>query len=295
MKGIIDTDVIKLVALGCEFFASFILSLLLVIQGDERSEAISAVVLSVAVPGVAYIIGAILCFVYVIYNKGNWLRALLTMIGGLLYFIGDNLPPVMEAYGSQLTCGVVCLQRIQAAGFGMLAIALITYLPSIVNRAFTYDSDNETESEVPVSVLVFTLMASLTELDLAYTAIERMSSACSDNSTVISAWVYWSVYVVAFLLLLILAVNLHIKCKQCFDSCCSNIHAILIFVCLATYLLADNMLPLSCTGSAVNNLNLQSQVRVGLWAPALAIAFYALFFTTGWKLCCKRWRSPYPV
>jgi len=48
MKGLIDVDLIKFVALGCEFFASFMLSLLLVIQGDERSEAISAIVLSVA-------------------------------------------------------------------------------------------------------------------------------------------------------------------------------------------------------------------------------------------------------
>lgn len=294
MKGLIDVDLIKFVALGCEFFASFMLSLLLVIQGDERSEAISAIVLSVALPGVAYIVGAILCFIYIIYNKGNWLRTLLIAIGGLLYFVGDNLPPVMEEYGAQLSCGVECLRHIQAAGFALLAIALITYLPSVIDRAFTHDSDNKTDSEAPVSVTVFTLLASLTELDLAYTAIERMSSGCPHNSAVISAWVYWSVYVVAFLLLLILAVNLHIKCKRCFDSCCSNIHAILIFVCLAAYLLADNMLPLSCTGSARVNLILRSEVRIGLWAPALAIAFYALFFTIGWKLCCKKW-GPYPV
>ena len=85
-----------MVALACELFASFVLSLLLVIQGDKQVEAVFAVVLSVAVPGVLYIMGALLCFFYIIYKQGNWLRSLWIMLGGLLYFIGDNLPPVMD-------------------------------------------------------------------------------------------------------------------------------------------------------------------------------------------------------
>jgi len=203
MKGLIQGDLIKLVALACELFASFVLSLLLVIQGDKQVEAVFAVVLSVAVPGVLYIIGALLCFFYIIYKQGNWLRSLWIMLGGLLYFIGDNLPPVMDVYGDQLDCDEVCVQRTQAAGLGMLAIAAITYFPTVVHRTFTHDLNEPPDNsfrKTPVSVTVFSLMATLTELDLVYTAIERASSdgTCPSESTVVSAWVYWAVYAFAF-------------------------------------------------------------------------------------------------
>ena len=300
MKGLIQGDLIKLVALACELFASFVLSLLLVIQGDKQVEAVFAVVLSVAVPGVLYIMGALLCFFYIIYKQGNWLRSLWIMLGGLLYFIGDNLPPVMDVYGDQLDCDEVCVQRTQAAGLGMLAIAAITYFPTVVHRTFTHDLNEPPDNsfrKTPVSVTVFSLMATLTELDLVYTAIERASSdgTCPSESTVVSAWVYWAVYAFAFLFLVVLAVNIRIKCKKLFDGLCANIHSILVFVCLATYLLADNTLPLACTGSAAGSERINDEVRVALWIPAVAIGCYGLVFTILWKLCCKKWRPPYPV
>lgn len=244
--------------------------------------------------------GALLCFFYIIYKQGNWLRSLWIMLGGLLYFIGDNLPPVMDVYGDQLDCDEVCVQRTQAAGLGMLAIAAITYFPTVVHRTFTHDLNEPPDNsfrKTPVSVTVFSLMATLTELDLVYTAIERASSdgTCPSESTVVSAWVYWAVYAFAFLFLVVLAVNIRIKCKKLFDSFCANIHSILVFVCLATYLLADNTLPLACTGSAAGSERINDEVRVALWIPAVLIGCYGLVFTVLWKLCCKKWRPPYPV
>ena len=242
----LKVDLIKMVALGCEFFQA----LIFVIQGDERAEAISALVLSVALPTVVYIIGAIISFTYIVRNdRQYWVQALSVMIGGLLYLVGDNLPPVMEEYGGQLNCteGSVCFQRVQAATFGLLVISAIGYFPPFIHRVFTHKSEDESHSKTPVSVQIFALMASLTEVDLVYTAIQRVSSTCPDNSTVISTWVYWALYTVAFLLLLLLSVNVQIKCKECFDTTCSCIHPILIFICLALYLLVDNTLPLACS------------------------------------------------
>ena len=121
MKKFDNIDLIKIVALGCDFFASFILSLLLAIQGDERAEAISAVVLSVVVADVAYVIGAIICFIFIVKNDSqSWPQALSVTIGGLVYLVGDNLPSVMEGYGNQLNCcdESSCLRQIQAARFG---------------------------------------------------------------------------------------------------------------------------------------------------------------------------------
>ena len=295
----LKVDLIKLVALGCDFFASFVLALMFAIQGDERAEAISALVLSVALPTVIYIVGAIISFIYIVHNdRQYWVQALPVMIGGLLYLVGDNLPPVMEEYGGQLNCteGSMCFQRVQAATFGLLVISAIGYFPPFIHRAFTYKSEDKSHSKTtPVSVKIFALMASLTELDLVYTAIQRVSSTCPDNSTVISTWVYWALYTVAFLVLLLLSVNMQIKCKECFDTTCSCIHSILIFICLALYLLADNMLPLACTDSVLTNTNTLRIIQASLWAPTLTIALYALFFTIGWKWCCQKWRSSYPV
>ena len=309
----LKVDLIKMVALGCEFFASFLQALIFAIQGDERAEAISALVLSVALPTVAYIVGALISFIYI--ERQYWVQALPVMVGGLLYLVGDNLPPVMEEYGDQLNCteGSVCFERVQAATFGLLVISAIGYFPSFIHRAFTHKPEDESNSKTPVSVThksedeshskppfsvkIFALMASLTELDLVYTAIQRVSSTCPDNSTVISTWVYWALYTVAFLVLLLLSVNTQIKPKECFDTTCSCIHSILIFICLALYLLADNTLPLACTDSVSTNTDTLRIIQASLWAPTLTIALYALIFTIGWKWCCQKCqcRSSYPV
>ena len=58
----------QIVELGCDFFAPFILSLLLNIPGDEWDKAIAALVLSVVVPTVAYIVSAITCFIFIVDN-----------------------------------------------------------------------------------------------------------------------------------------------------------------------------------------------------------------------------------
>ena len=79
------------------------------------------------------------------------------------------------------------------------------------------------------------------------------------------------------------------------DCIGSNIHSVLMFIGLASYLLADNRLPLACTGAAksiytdtvLNTLNSTlcntihynntlHIIQVSLWAPAVIIAFYAL-------------------
>lgn len=346
MKKFDNVDLIKIVTLGCDFFASFMLSLLLAIQGDERAEAISALVLSVALPTVAYIIGAIICFIYIlkIEKEKNWqylLQLISIAIGGLLYLTGDNLPPVMEGYGNQLNCceGCTCLRQIQAAGFGLLVIATVTNFPTFIDKLLFHSAGDECDSDtILMHVRVFFLMASFHELDTLYTALQRVTSTCPDDSTVISIWISWVVYTVAFLLVLIFSVNLHFKCKKdntvqhkdntgqhrdnigqqkcfkCKNSICdcigSNIHSILLFICLASYLLADNRLPLACTGAAkssytdrvsnslnstlCNNMHYNDTmntlhiIQVSLWAPVVTIALYALFFTIGWCLCCQR-------
>ena len=310
MKKFDNVDLIKIVALGCDFFASFILSLLLAIQGDERAQAISAIVLSVVVPTVAYIIGAIICFIFIVRSdRQYWPQALLVTIGGLVYLVGDNLPSVMEGYGNQLNCcdGSSCFQQIQAAGFGLLVIATVTNFPTFIDKLLFHSKGDQCNSDtIPIHVRVFFLMASFHELDTLYSALQRVTSTCPDGSTVIGIWISWVVFTVTFLLVLLLSVNLYFRCNNSICDCIgSNIHSVLMFIGLASYLLADNRLPLACTGAAksiytntvsntlnstlCNTIDYNNTLyitQVSLWAPAVTIAFYALFFTCGWYACC---------
>ena len=309
MKKFDNVDLIKIVALGCDFFASSMLSLLLAIQGDEQFEALFAIVLSVALPTVIYLLASISCFIYIVFDDSQyWMQALSVMIGGLLYLIGDNLPPVMEGFGNQLDCceGSSCLQQIQAAGFGLLTIATITNFPTFIDKLLFHNQADQYNSDtIPFHVRVFFLMASFHELDTLYTALQRVTSTCPDDSTVIGIWISWVVYTVAFLLVLLLSVNL---CSMSVCDCIgSNIHSILMFICLASYLLADNRLPLACTGVAKstytdtvsntlnntlcnnmhhNTMNTLYVIQVNLWVPAVIIAFYALSFICVWR--CRK-------
>lgn len=168
-----------------------------------------------------------------------------------------------------------------------LATAVIIDLPTVVHKTFTkWDKSDEKSAESntsPVCVRSLNFVVTLAGLDLVYTSIERMySSVCPSNS---------------------IACDRCLVLLGCLCACLFSIspfdseyphqvqneswHRFVqfpfdLFICLSTYLLADNRLPLSCTGAAVDNAILPSLVRIGLWVPALLIVAYALLISCGW-------------
>ena len=94
-----------------------------------------------------------------------------------------------------------------------------------------------------------------------------------------AAWVYYGIFVLAFLSFFLLAIYFYMyerddsgENEKPRDVVLANISSVLVCICLAGYLLADNMLPLACTGSLRNDPYYRDVVKLSLWAPTILIA-----------------------
>jgi len=234
---------------------------------------------------IAYIAGAVVCGFYIC-CKGDKCKPILTAIGGLFYYIGDNLPPLIGEYEHPLRCGQDCVEGIQHFGIVMLALAAITYLPIMVSGE-VQSEDEEQDKKPCVHANIFQLLPKITDLDLVYTTIERIiSSNCPDERAVVGAWLYYTFFIAAFSVLLFGTLTIDIcrrKISPWPDFICGLLHSTLIFVCLACYLLVDNTLPLACSGLARENPLVQSIVRCVIWIPPLLIAIYGACYLCAWK------------
>ena len=67
---------------------------------------------------------------------------MLIAFGGLCYYIGDNLPPLIREYGGELDCDQECVDVVQIFGIVTLGAATVTYLP-VLTDVFSTDTDNK--------------------------------------------------------------------------------------------------------------------------------------------------------
>ena len=151
-------------------------------------------------------------------------RGLFIAIGGLCYYIGDNLPPLIREHGGRLDCGEECVEGVQIFGIVMLGIATITYLPVLIDvlpqkRGKDKHVETNTEEQIPLleggeqtapekkteeektpaHVVVFLLLAKTTNLNLVYTAIERVVPNQCNGRITGGVWAYYTVYFFSFL------------------------------------------------------------------------------------------------
>ena len=136
--------------------------------------------------------------------------------GGVCFYIGDNLPPMIRKYGRELNCNQGCVEVLQIFGIFMLGIATVTYIPVLVDSVHKARSHNNNKSDevkpllsnyeytIPKEMtsahaVVFLLLAKLTNLDLVYTAIERAASKQCNEKVKGGAWAYYVAYFIAFL------------------------------------------------------------------------------------------------
>ena len=151
---------------------------------------------------------------HVLLRRHSWVA-----LGGLCYYIGDNLPPLIEEYRDELKCCSDCFEVIQLIGASMLGIAAITYLPVLINVVPEHNAEvqtevhnqenddeyvaiiNNTEEECKKNLIIAAviMLARTTNFDLVYTAIERTVSITCNTLVVIGAWVYWIFYIGFFL------------------------------------------------------------------------------------------------
>ena len=247
-------------------------------------------------------------------------HGLLIAFGGLCYYIGDNLPPLIREYGVELDCDQECAEGVQIFGIVMLGTATVTYLPVLTdvfsaktdnnekelktenekkkNAVPTYTnkelnapmlnrnqdvSDKMTEKETtPVNVVVLLLLAKMTNLDLVYTAIERAASNKCNEKVMGGAWAYYAIYFFAFFAFCLYRMWTYEKegtkkntTAQRKTTRCTHSLAILIAFLItafaASYILADNRLPLACSGIAETNLYPQGIIRLVLWGVTVML------------------------
>ena len=188
-------------------------------------------------------------------------QGMLIAVGGLCYYIGDNLTNLITEYGGELDCGPECIEGVQIFGIAMLGAATVTYLP-VLTDVFSERVSEQTESGKKITqarIVVLLLLAKLTDVDLVYDAIERAASnKC--NKVMIGAWVYYGVYLSVFLCFTVYRMwNVIKETKNtaaqeekcgCMHTCTRILEVVmgfLVFVFAASYILADNRLPLACT------------------------------------------------
>ena len=226
--------------------------------------------------GVVYIV------IIVVYYINKWKTAsslmkkavtqqgILIGLGGLCYYVGDNLPPIIVNYADELGCGQECVRNIRIAGAVLLGTASVTYLPILIDGVFPRNTvledieEGEEDEEDATHVVVFLLLAKSTNLDLVYTAIGRIASRT--QCVLIGGWVLWGIYFLFFT-----PVTVYGMCKyEIADSrkkcALAVITGVLITVFAACYTLADNRNPLGCSG---NNIYAQDVARLCLWSGSV--------------------------
>ena len=309
-------------------------------NSTATAHAVSSVVIFV-MSGLAYIV-IIVYYCYkirrVLPGQHNWVarvfltRHNLVALGGLCYYFGDNLPPLIEYYRNELNCKPECVEVIQLIGAFTLGFAAITYLPLqidvVPNHNVQVRNDDEyaaltnnTNGECTCSnkkalvCAAVIMLAKTTNFDLVYTAIERAVSFSCNIQVMIVAWMYWLFYTGFFLIVSLYevcsyenaestsaqsgnttnadnrgrtgnarsTVKEYIK-RKCTSTCTlGTFYAILLSVFAGLYILADNRLPLACSGVAKDDINVRGLIRLSMWVVAVFVAGGVIVVWSWWQ------------
>ena len=305
VDNIEDGDLIRLTVLAVELIASVLLSVATLsksvrlagsrVNNDNSlvmpSEAIASLVIF-SIMGAVYVAIAAAHFVCLWRKKSpvqhicpeNAARNVLTAIGGIFYYIGDNLPPLVEEYAEDLRCPE-CVERTQVAGLVMLAIAITTYLPIVINAVLPHNKDKE-EVNTPACIAVFLLLAKITDLDLVYTVVERIIPRTCDETIVGGTWAHYIFYIIVFLVVTLCAAICLCRCEENKSRqirMWTVVNAFLVCTFMAFYILADNRLPLGCSGSVRDNRLVRDGLKVALLSISLIIAIYSVTVFGVWR------------
>ena len=209
--------------------------------------------------------GCLNCCEFLIANT----RGITIAVGGLFYYSGDNISRVTEYE----FCNEECAETVRIIGVLLLGTATVTYLPLLIDALFPQQTMFTSNTDKPVVLVVFLLLAKITNLDLIYTAIERAASKTCSDKVLYSAWTYYGIYMFVFFWISLYEVSTYettaeeSKIWRCIRV---SVIAILIFLFAASSILADTRLPLACTDRAKDQ-HTQDTVRICLWVFAIIV------------------------
>ena len=270
---------------------------------------------ALVVPGGIYLIVGVMYVIYLLYNNKNLLKTststyiletLLSSsvcIGSLFYFVGDNLASLYENIGES-DKKITEIDNIRPY---LLIISIIFYrlIPyAIDNRLNKLENDTSNSSQGTSETGVETLStdsegksicksmfeevvkaaAMTVEFDSWFTVV-LTASLCTSNTQLVCVWVLYCFMVIVYLVILLLNIDTCVIEAHGHRWHCHTCHNIFLgfslSVALGTYLVADNMRPLSCHFEAT-----PTKLKLSLLLVA-GVVYLTLFIASSLHCTCS--------
>ena len=215
--------------------------------------------------------------------KGSCLVDIVHLIGGLVYFVGDNYPTLIRDYGTELGCGTECLNSVVASEPVLLGVAVVFYrvIPFCITKYYQSRlAKGKQDTEVAVQlepewVLGAESLTLLVEFDSWFTVVGMSpASRLSGNTTCLSdaytgaTWVFWVFFLLMYMFIVHYVLHIQydfklIKNINLIMSCLAlNFSNAALWCSFGFYLLADNALPLRCTGTFKDDSHGENVARI---------------------------------
>ena len=234
----------------------------------------------------------------------------LVSVGALLYFVGDNVPPILE-FTRDLGCNdEECKRKAEIGGKCLLFLALLIFrISPLLFKQCKANEENEKgekgntndEKKKKMWWYPFHMLGLLVEYNAIYVIAWREPFLAGQECQIgnpdsignmvswAAAGAVWVVFVIVYFFLIVKAWK---HCRSCVSKCsCDRVLGTfqLLLVCFIVfpYLLGDNSEPIICLCNTVStfcSVTLGLIVRtVFIW---LAVAVILLeYIITGWLLC----------
>ena len=226
-------------------------------------------------------------------RASTWLVDLVHVLGGLVYYVGDNYPPMIREYGAELGCsGTQCLESVAASESVLLGMAVVFYrlIPFCISKYYKsrlakHDKDTEIAVQLePEWVLAAESLTLLMEFDTWFTVVGMApislsplsnSTQCLSDAYTGATWGFWVFFLAMYMFVthFVLHIQYEMKylCKPSVSCVSSSISTIALWIALGLYLLSDNFLPLGCTGALKDNSYGDSVARIVMLVIVLVV------------------------
>ena len=296
---------------AAEFIASFVLTTCIFANDiSDSTDSDAAAIASVIFFILLALVYLVFCTVAIIYHlcRRDWGKKeaaayiIMTTLGGICYFVGDNLSPIFQKYADKLDCSdELCTSRIKQTGVVFMTLATaIFFLPSPYIKLDTHkdilqDKDKKKISKHFTSLLKLLrapVLLQLIRFDLLFSAADNIVNMMDDtmNKSLKVAcpagFILFAVFIGFFFVMTYIRFKLDIKDGDNWKIKLTSVTAVVIKTLMfAFYLLGDNMELLNpCT----NNEKNVSITKFSSWV----VAFFLLLIYLALQTLCNRLRNP---
>ena len=238
------------------------------INGDPLTSAHAAVGTSVTVLLVGLIAILIGNCMYLAYDQHHWLSYVsltIQTIGGLLYFVGDNLSDLLSHYGNEFNCNDECLANSTIAGAALQGVALVIFQVVPLECHILIGEEKKDEYKLWYTPLdMITLIFKINTLYSTVITMVESPYSCSNGTIAVSTvflclccimgWIYGVSY----------SCRVVSKIEETRTQVVTGIIFLCVSLCLPFYLLVDNNLPLDCACRCDANMTVNSNMTVNM-------------------------------